>query len=186
MNAIQFDSELVKTFQGKRVYSWNISDRMQNNFESLHKIWRNENSSVSEETRKFPDGSPECNIFIGGKNMNIGTFEKKVSNKSGKAFFDLSIRMPLYREESFFCVENEQKEKENFPDFTVFLGKNNIGGIWKRESKKGNKYLSGSIFFYGAKDHKLFFSIFKQQDSEVEKVVLNTEAEKEEFEEEPF
>lgn len=36
----------------------------------------------------------------------------------------------------------QEKENENAPDFRVFSGQVELGGVWDRQSKKGNAYKS--------------------------------------------
>ncbi|MCC6274325.1 MAG: hypothetical protein IT569_00565 [Leptospiraceae bacterium] len=106
--------------------------------------------------------------------MNVGFLETKTrKNDKGEelSFLNLKINLPFYPPQEFFCVENKEKKKDTQPDYLIFYQKNLAGSIWCGKTfidKKTNTekvFKSGTIFFLGAKENKLNFAVFKDEDT---------------------
>ncbi|MBP9886970.1 MAG: DUF736 family protein [Leptospiraceae bacterium] len=98
--------------------------------------------------------------------MIVGTLEPK-TNKDGKAYFDLNMKIPFQKEQSFYVAANDKKTGENSPDLNIFLSGNKAGAIWKKKSNKGEDYLSGSVFCLGMPNNRLGFAVFKSKDEKL-------------------
>jgi uncharacterized protein (DUF736 family) len=85
-------------------------------------------------------------------------------SKEGKKFFDLTMKIPFQKEQSFYVVANDKKTGENSPDYKLFVGGNVAGALWKKKSKANEDYMSGSVFCLGMFANRLQFAIFKSKD----------------------
>lgn len=97
--------------------------------------------------------------------MIVGTLEPKKNKETGKAYFDLSMKIPFQKEQNFYVAENDKKTGENSPDYKIFLAGNVAGAIWKKKSNAGKDYHSGSVFCLGMPLNRLPFAIFKSEDA---------------------
>lgn len=92
----------------------------------------------------------------------IGFCEIEKSTRKGK----LIIGIPLFPKNEFFIVENNKKEKENSPDFLIFLSKIKVGAVWKNSFEKDGErknYFSGSIFTLALPEKSLKIVIFEEK-----------------------
>ena len=96
--------------------------------------------------------------------MIVGTLEPKKNEKTGKDFYDLKMKIPFVGEQNFYVVKNDKPTGENSPTLKMFMGGNVAGAIWKKTSKAGVDYMSGSVFCLGMPNHRLPFAIFKSDD----------------------
>jgi uncharacterized protein (DUF736 family) len=101
--------------------------------------------------------------------MDIGVLESRPGKDKTQEF--LKIRIPFLNEQEFFCLENSDKGKENAPFYILFNGQYRAGALWKKTAKSsGNDYLSGFINMIGQKNNKLFFNIFKLEDTDTKEI----------------
>jgi uncharacterized protein (DUF736 family) len=65
-----------------------------------------------------------------------------------------------------FVVANNKKDKENSPDFLVFITNVRVGALWKNKFEKDGEsknYLAGSIFTLSMPDNSLKIVIFEDK-----------------------
>jgi len=92
----------------------------------------------------------------------IGTCQINKKDKKG----NLLIAIPLFPKADLFLVANNKKDKENSPDFLVFITNVRIGALWKNKFEKDGEsknYLAGSIFTLALPDNSLKIVIFEDK-----------------------
>ena len=92
----------------------------------------------------------------------IGTCQINKKDKKG----NLLIAIPLFSKADLFVVANNKREKENSPDFIIFISNVRVGALWKNKFEKDGEsknYLSGNIFTFMMPENNLKIVIFEEK-----------------------
>ncbi|UOG50291.1 DUF736 family protein [Leptospira noguchii] len=100
----------------------------------------------------------------------VGSMEEK-SDKKGNRFYNLEINLPFAPKMEFYVAENTKKNspeaKDSAPDYLVYYARNQVGAVWKKNSRKGSQeYLSLEIVAPLHQQGKLNFACFKDRERE--------------------